>query len=81
MIGRQKWLNVTNTVIFCPVKDTLPIYTVDEPEFHQLLDNLDPQYDLPYNKHFSKTTIPALYEETCEKILSGLKDMGFFCNK
>ena len=60
------------------MKDSVPINTVEEISFHSLLQKLDLQYDLSFGKYYSKTAIPALYEETRVKILSDLKEVEFF---
>ena len=54
-----KWHDITNAVTFCLSKDSLLIYTVDKLGFHRLLEKMDPQYDLPSSKYFSKVAIPA----------------------
>ena len=74
----KKWCHITNAVTFCLLKDSLPIYTVDKLGFHRLLKKMDPQYDLPSSKYFSKVAIPALYKETRQKLESVLKEVGFF---
>ena len=74
----KKWRDITNAVTFCLSKDSLPIYTVDKLGFRHLLEKMDPQYDLPSSKYLSKVAIPALYEETRQKLESDLKEVGFF---
>ena len=74
----KKWRDITNAVMFCLSKDSLPIYTVEKLGFRHLLEKMDPQYDLPSSKYFSKVAIPALYEETQQKLESDLKEVGFF---
>ena len=54
---KKKWCDITNAVMFCLSKDSLPIYTVAKLGFYNLLEKIDPQYDQPSNKYFS-------YEET-----------------
>ena len=74
----KKWCNITNAVTFCLTKDSLLIYTVDKLGFRNLLKKMDPQYDLPSSKYFSKIAIPVLYRETWLKLMSDLKEVGFF---
>ena len=74
----KKWRDITNAVTFCLAKDSLAINTVEKLGFRNLLEKLDPQYDLPSSKYFSKIAIPALYEETRQKIVFDLKEVGFF---
>ena len=73
----KKWRDITNAVTFCLSKDSLPIYTVDKLGFRRLLEKMDPQYDLPSSIYFSKVTIPALYEETRQKLESDLKEVSY----
>ena len=42
----------------------LPVYTIEKEGFANLLKQIDPQYELPSRKYFSKTAIPKLYEST-----------------
>ena len=39
----------------------LPISIVEKQGFKQMLESFDPRYQLPSRKHFSKITIPALF--------------------
>ena len=59
-------------------KDSLPNNTVEKLGFRSLLEKMDTQCDLPSSKYFSKVAIPALYEETRQKLESDLKEVGFF---
>ena len=49
---KKKWCDITNAVMFCLSKDSLPIYTVAKLGFYNLLEKMDPQYDQPSNKYF-----------------------------
>ena len=48
------------TVTHWVAKDTLSIYSVEKPGFKQLLNTLDPRYDIPSRSHFSRTALPNL---------------------
>ena len=50
----KKWSDITNAVAFCLSKDSLPIYTVEKLRFCNLLEKMDPQYDLPLANIFQK---------------------------
>ena len=56
----------------------LPIYTVEKLGFHNLLEKMDLQYNLPSSKYFLKIAIPALYEETWLRLESDFKRVRFF---
>ena len=58
----------SNAVILCLSKDSLPIHTVDKLRFCCLLKKMDPQYDLPSSKYFSKVAIPGFYQKNLGEI-------------
>ena len=74
----KKWHDITNADMFCLSYDSLPIYTVEKLGFHNLLEKMDLQYDLPSSKYFLKIAFPALYEETWLRLESDLQGVGFF---
>ena len=45
------------------VKDMQPFYCVERSGFKHLVNVLDPKYQIPSRKHFSKYEIPKLYNE------------------
>ena len=52
------------------------IYTIEKLGFCNLLEKIDLQYDLPSSKYFFKIAIPALYEETQQRLESDLQGVG-----
>ena len=56
----------------------LPISIVEKPGFKQMLESFDPRYQLPSRKHFSKATIPALFNSTQSALASTLQEVEFF---
>ncbi len=64
----KRWREVTDAVTYCLAKDMLPLHTVDKRDFRRMVEALDPRYDLPSTKYFSKTAIPSLYDQTCAKV-------------
>jgi len=56
----------------------LAINTVEKLSFRNLLEKLDPQYDLLSSKYFSKITIPALFKQNQQKIVFDLNEVGFY---
>jgi len=64
----RKWREITMAVTHCLAKDSLPLYTIDKAGFRSMVETMDPQYDLPSSKYFSKMSILALYEDTHQKL-------------
>ncbi|KAL6456345.1 hypothetical protein MHYP_G00348880 [Metynnis hypsauchen] len=58
--------------------DMVPVYTVEKPGFRQLLQQLNNRYTLPSRNYFMYTEIPALYNETKEKILKTFGSKTYF---
>ena len=66
-------------VAYYLVKDLQPFVTVEKPGFRQLVEKLNPKYDLPSRKHFAEHEIPLLYNDVKEKrVLPSLKQANFF---
>ncbi|KAL3991353.1 troponin I, fast skeletal muscle [Sarotherodon galilaeus] len=55
----------------------LPINTVKNEGFKQLIKVMDPHYQLPGRKHFSQTALPKLYRE-CHEAVEELQTVSFF---
>ncbi|KAK0132110.1 Zinc finger BED domain-containing protein 1 [Merluccius polli] len=45
-----------------------PIYTVEKRGFCELVQTLDPRYEMPSRKHLNKVVLPALYDECRAKV-------------
>lgn len=56
----------------------LPINTVENEGFKQLIKVMDPRYRLPGHKHFSQTALPKLYRECREAVENELQTVSFF---
>ena len=70
---------LTRAVTTCIATDSLPIYSVDKSGFQEMINVLNPRYDLPHREHFSRIAIPALYEETRQDLLEQLeKECSYF---
>lgn len=59
-------------------RDMVPIYTVEKPEFINMLKVLNPRYVLPSRKYFAIVALPRLYNSTCEKIARELEGVSFY---
>ena len=65
---------LTKSVALCIATDILPVYAVNKPGFRQMVQALNPRYDLPHREHFSRIALPSLYEETRQSLFKQLKD-------
>ena len=54
---------LNNAVAYYIAKDMQSLYTVEKPEFRHLIHTLDPKYNLPSRKYFTKQKIPWIYGE------------------
>ena len=59
-------------------KEMIPINTVEKPGFRSMVRKLDPQYEVPSRKYFSKTALPSLYAETREKVTKELQEAEYY---
>ena len=56
----------------------LPIYATEKEGFRRLVETLDPRYEMPYAKYFSNTVIPALFENTRERVVCEITSAKYF---
>ena len=57
-------------------KDVVPLSTVERPGFKHMIHKLNPKYDLPSRKYFSKQAIPRLYSNVRCEIFSDMKEVS-----
>ncbi|KAK1906354.1 Zinc finger BED domain containing protein 4 [Dissostichus eleginoides] len=55
-------------------KDLRPFSVVDNSGFRRLVNTLEPKYAIPSRPYFSRTVLPALYQETKAKVTQSLKE-------
>lgn len=60
---------ITNSVTSFIARSMLPIQSVEKDGFQEMLQTLDPRYNLPSRRYFSETALPKLYE-SCRQTLS-----------
>ena len=53
----------------------IPINTVEKPGFRSMVD---PRYEIPSRKYYSKTTLPSLYAETRERVTKELQEAEYY---
>uniref|UniRef100_A0A1X7TA28 Uncharacterized protein n=1 Tax=Amphimedon queenslandica TaxID=400682 RepID=A0A1X7TA28_AMPQE len=51
-----------------PVKDELPMYSVQKDGFRQMLKTFDNRYEIPDQSYFSRTAVPELYAITRRRV-------------
>ena len=76
--GSQRWEEITESVTHFMAKEMIPINTVKKPGFRSMVRKLDPQYEVPSRKYFSKTALPSLYAETREKVTKELQEAEYY---
>ncbi|XP_029472094.1 zinc finger BED domain-containing protein 4-like [Rhinatrema bivittatum] len=65
---------ITSLVAEMIALDLQPYSFVNNVGFNRLLEYLQPQYSLPSSSYFSRTAIPAMYENVKQLIVSHLKE-------
>ena len=76
--GSQRWKEVTGSVVYFLAKEMVPISTVEKPGFTNMLRKLDPKYEAPSRKYFTKTALPSLYVETRDKLVKDLQEVEYY---
>ena len=56
----------------------VPISTVEKPGFTNILQKMDPRYEIPLRKYFMKTVLPSLYAETHDKLVKDLQGVEYY---
>ena len=75
---RAQRKEITDAVTHYIAKDSIPIYTIENPGFNRLLKTLDSQHEVPNCSYFTKTALPALYTITTEKVRRELSTIEYF---
>lgn len=53
----KQWREMTDVVTYCLAKDMIPIQMVEKEDFKQLVKKLNPRYNFPGKKYFSKDVL------------------------
>lgn len=59
-------VNITKSIATFICKDLRPYSVVENEGFRQMLQTLEPRYEIPSRKYFTEKAVPALYDETKE---------------
>ncbi|CAI5689852.1 unnamed protein product [Oreochromis niloticus] len=73
----EKWEG-TKAVAYHIAKDMVPISTVEQEGFIQLLKTLDRRYQLPSRKYFTREALPKMYTEVRETLTAQLTKVSHF---
>ena len=76
--GSHQWKEVTESFAHFMPKEMIPINTVEKPGFRSMVRKLDPRYEVPSRKYFSKTALPLLYAETHERVTKELQEAEYY---
>ncbi|XP_048730602.2 E3 SUMO-protein ligase ZBED1-like [Ostrea edulis] len=67
-----KAVDITQKIAKFLVKDLRPYRMVDSPEFRDIINALNPRYQVPSRKQFSEAIIPKMYNAVKENVLKTL---------
>ncbi|KAL6473716.1 hypothetical protein MHYP_G00172770 [Metynnis hypsauchen] len=70
--------DITKAVTNFLAKDMMPFTTVENVGFRKMMSVIDPRYELPGRRYFSRTAIPELYGEVRERVEEKLKSASYF---
>ncbi|XP_072563330.1 E3 SUMO-protein ligase ZBED1-like [Paramormyrops kingsleyae] len=70
--------DITRAVTNFLAKDMMPFSMVDSVGFRKMMSVIDPRFELPSRKYFSRTAIPALYSEVRDRVEEQLKSVSYF---
>ena len=56
----------------------MPVHSVEEPGFRQMLTQFDGRYELPSWKYFSQVAIPVLYAKVRDNVESELQGIKYY---
>lgn len=71
------WMEITDGITYCLAKVMMTIQMVEKESFKQLVKMLDPRYNIPCRKSFSKTSLPEMYEACSDKLETTLLSVEF----
>ena len=74
----QRALELNRYVAYYLAKDMLSFHTVEKPGFRHLVAKLDPKYNLPSRKYFSKQEIPNLFAQVRTDVIKKLSEANYY---
>ena len=69
---------LNRAVAYYIAKDMPSFYTVEKPGFRNLIHTLDPKYNRPSRKYFTKQEIPRMYGEVKEVVKAKVRGAKHF---
>lgn len=73
-----KWRHCTGLVTNHLAKGMVPFITVDKSHFKNMVEGLNPQFECPGRKYFSKKAIPQLYNSVLDDVQKLLTESDHF---
>ena len=77
-IARKQSAHASTRISANPRSYTAFSLCVEKPGFLSMVKKLDPRYEVISRKYFSKTMLPSLYTETCERVTKELQEAEYY---
>ncbi|KAK7934198.1 hypothetical protein WMY93_005094 [Mugilogobius chulae] len=74
----EKWQTITDSITNYLARAMLPIQSVEQDGFKDMVKTLDPRYSVPSRTYFSKTALPKLYESCRERLSRDVQNASFY---
>ncbi|KAL3972567.1 protein-disulfide reductase (glutathione) [Sarotherodon galilaeus] len=74
----QRWIDITNAITVYLCKDMVPFLTVEKSDFKNMVKTLDPRYEVPDRKRFSRTEMPKLFDQVREQVKKELRSIKHY---
>ncbi|KAL3976330.1 CD59 antigen [Sarotherodon galilaeus] len=74
----QRWIDITNAITVYLCKDMVPFLTVEKSGFKNMVKTLDPRYEVPDRKRFSRTEMPKLFDQVREQVKKELRSIKHY---
>lgn len=75
---KEKHQQLVKAVTRYLVSGVVPLWTVDKPEFRNLLQQLEPRFKCPSRKYFTSVAIPETYNNMKADLVHEFKGIKFF---
>ena len=69
---------ITKAVTRFLAKDMIPLYQVDKSGFREMIQAINPRYQLPHKDYFNRVAIPSLYDEISTDVKKAMADNTFY---
>ncbi len=76
--GSKRHKEITDAITFHLAKDMVPINTVTNPGFANMIRSLDKRYVIPSRTYFSQVAIPGLYDKCKAQVETELSQVKYY---